>query len=508
MSRKGKCLAAGARVKPGMLGVGTAAKYSLENSITQHINLLTTEVKFQSTFPRLTQMFKDLLPYLKTVLPSSAVAVHRTLIMILVPRLSEVKKDFGADEFNREIPQGVLEAFIRTTAHIYTNDTRRKYIGFLRKHFGQFLAQNPAQEFWVAAYRMITESASCRITADKENLHYMERAKQARTPNDAQFTIFELNKFDTCPYTLGWMQTIKELQEAEKDGIFADAGGFFLDKREGYMPMAQTATNLKNIIIIKLVASTYHRSTEITKLTLADFNLAKKLVSRTTGFTGYYNMITRLHKTGSKYPANFIMEEELRSLIKTFVEHYRGCIGTDQEDDSTLFPARDEGVGRESRGHTMLIRNIPLAMTSAYKKKAGLPLRVTLLSPRYIRKAAVSEADYQNLSEKQCCVLAHVMAHSRSVARLYYEQNQTDTLIKFLDVRKKTKKNAKRLVEGHQQRRAMPPSKANPDIERSLDVEKDLERQEHDDDFHLVLRESMADVTEAEPLDREEQLTG
>ena len=82
--------------------------------------------------------------------------------------------------------------------------------------------------------------------------------------------------------------------------------------------MPQTSLDPRNIII-KLVSSTYRHSTEITPLTLADFALSKKLVSRKTGFTEYYNMVTRLHKTGQRYPANFIMEQELHDTIKTFV---------------------------------------------------------------------------------------------------------------------------------------------------------------------------------------------
>ena len=198
-----------------------------------------------------------------------------------------------------EILQGILESFIRTTTHLYTDDTRRKYVGFVRKHFLRYLALNPAQELRVSSYKMITESASNRITADKKNLQYMQRAREARKSNNALFTIFELNAFDNCEYTLGWIKTVKELRQAEQHGNFEDPEAFFRDNREDYMPMPQTAIDLRNIIIIKLVASTYRRSTEITKLTIADFRLAKKLVSRKTGFTGYFNMMTRLHKAPS-----------------------------------------------------------------------------------------------------------------------------------------------------------------------------------------------------------------
>ena len=350
---------------------------------------------------------------------------------------------------------------------------------------------------------MIAESATSRITADRENMQYMQRQREARKPNDALFTIYELSAFDKCDYTMGWMKTIRELRQAQQDGNLDDPMEFFCDNREGYMPMPQTAIDLRNIIIIKLVASTYRRSTEITKLTISDFRLSKKLVSRKSGFTGYYNMITRLHKTGRKYPANFIMDEELYNLIHTFIEHYRSCITNSQEEDSPLFPARDDGVEGESPGREMTIRNIPLAMTSAYKKRANLPLRIPLLSPRYIRKAAVSEAAYQNLSEKECCILAHVMAHSRSVAQLYYEQNQTDTLIKYLELRSKMTKNATQPLENLQQNSAVPPP---PDLERSLDVEEDMEENEDDDNFHIVLAESMADLTQPEPLSKEQQL--
>ena len=58
MARKGKCLASGARVKPGMLADGTAAKNSFENSISHHINLLRTEEKFQFCFPLPTKLLK------------------------------------------------------------------------------------------------------------------------------------------------------------------------------------------------------------------------------------------------------------------------------------------------------------------------------------------------------------------------------------------------------------------------------------------------------------------
>lgn len=89
--RQGKCLASGARVKPGILADGTAAKNSFENSITHHINLLRKE-KFRNAFPLLTKLFKDLLPYLKTVLPNSYSATYRTLISMLVMALPEIKR--------------------------------------------------------------------------------------------------------------------------------------------------------------------------------------------------------------------------------------------------------------------------------------------------------------------------------------------------------------------------------------------------------------------------------
>ena len=226
-------------------------------------------------------------------------------------------------------------------------------------------------------------------------------------------------------------------------------------------------------------------------------------MSRKTGDTGYYNMVTRLHKTSQRYPANFIMEKELHDTIETFIEHYRMCISTAVAEESPLFPAKDDGPPGSSTGHQMSIRNLPLAMTSAFKKRAGLPLRITLLSPRYIRKVAVSEATFQNLSE-ECYILAHVMAHTRSVARLYYEQNQTDTLLKYLEVRMKIKQNATCPREGLQYS-SMPPPDQQPDLERSLDIEAVLE-DARDDDFHMTLLEATADVHAEEPLTKEQQI--
>ena len=64
------------------------------------------------------------------------------------------------------------------------------------------------------------------------------------------------------------------------------------------------------------------------------------------------------------------------------------------------------------------------------------------------------------------------MGHSLSVARLYYEQNQTDTLLKYLYIRAKTK-NAIRPQEGLEFR-ALPPPDQQPDLERTLDKEVEM----------------------------------
>ena len=72
------------------------------------------------------------------------------------------------------------------------------------------------------------------------------RLKLSQKPNDSLFTIYELNAFDSCEYTRGWMSIISEIRQAESDGTFDDAVAFFCDRREGYMPMPRTATDLRN----------------------------------------------------------------------------------------------------------------------------------------------------------------------------------------------------------------------------------------------------------------------
>ena len=98
----------------------------------------------------------------------------------------------------------------------------------------------------------------------------MERAKLSQKPNNALFTIYELNAFAVCEYTRGWVRIVGDIRSAEQDDTFSDLMSFFHDNREGYMLMPQTSIDLRNIII-KLFASTYRQSTEVLKLSFADF---------------------------------------------------------------------------------------------------------------------------------------------------------------------------------------------------------------------------------------------
>ena len=311
------------------------------------------------------------------------------------------------------------------------NKTREKYARSITHHFCRFIslykAQNPssteASNIDCTFLKNIGDTCLRIIATDRHNDDAFEHIQTMKERVYVPFT--KIVEFLEGAYCQSWYEAALSVMQGQDTPL---------------RPSFISAIRMRNVVMTMMTLASARRSLEIVSLTLKDVQEARILDIEGEKICFIQ---AKQHKTKEKFTCNIPLRENVMTMLKCYIEHYRQylCIkvACSPEEDYLFISSSNPSSNLTKMSYSAFNKCI----NSTFKDRAGMGMK---MCSRYARYSLASSGRRYGLHLDDLKCLSTLMCHSKKTADRYYDVGADNLNRKLFESLLKVEKAAKNIL--------------------------------------------------------------